>query len=166
MVQKIIKNRHFLDPFQVFFCDGFLEKADLYVNQCTESLECSVQARSHSDNSLQRKAPSGAKNHQKWPQNRHFFDPFHVFLCDGSLRKADIYVNQCARASECSAKDQSHSDNSLQRKALTGAKNGKKSRKNRHFFNPFCIFLCNGSFIKGDIYVNQCARSSESSVGA
>ena len=126
MAQKWPKNGHFLDPFRVFLCDGSLEKADIDVNQCAESLECSVMARSHSDKSSQRKALNGAKNRQKWPKSRHFLHPFRSFFCHGSLTKLDTQVNQCARSSQSSAKTAGHSDNSLQRKARNGAKNRRK----------------------------------------
>ena len=65
MVKKWPKNRHFSDPFRVFLCDGFLENVDIYVNEHAASLDCSVEARSHSDNSLQRKARNGAKNYKR-----------------------------------------------------------------------------------------------------
>ena len=81
MAQKWPKNGHFLDLFRVLVCDGFLEKADIYVNQCAESLECSVMAQTYSDKSSQRKALNGAKNRQKRLRNRHFLDPFRVFPC-------------------------------------------------------------------------------------
>ena len=123
MAQKWPKNGSFLDPFRVLL---YLEKADIYVNQWAKSLKCSVIARSHSDNSSQREALNGAKNQQKWPKKRLFLGPFRVFLCHGSLKKADIHVNSCARSSECSAEAPGHSDNSLQRKALNGAKKGRK----------------------------------------
>ena len=115
-----------MDPFRVFLCDGSLIRADICVNQCARSSACSVKAESHSDKSLQRKAPTGAKNGQKMAKNRHFLDAFRVFLCDGFLEKVDIYVNYNAGFSYCTVKARSHSDNSLQRKALNGAKNHQR----------------------------------------
>ena len=62
-------------------------------------------------------------------QNMLFFETFLVFLCDGALEKVDIYVKKRAEFPQYSVKAPSHSDNSLQMKALDGAKNGRKWSK-------------------------------------
>ena len=42
----------------------------------------------------------------------------------------------------------------------------QKWPKNGHILDPFGVFLCDGSFEKVDIHVNQCAVSLECSVMA